>query len=85
MAITTHHNNGDVTVIWYGNEEMSMKLFIFYVVTFALLMVGIIMPTGVFANIVVAFLGGMIGACGFFIHLILDGDMVYKETYRARN
>lgn len=85
MALTTQHDNGDVTMTWYGHEDVSTGLFAFYVVTFALLMLYIVMPTGVFANIIVAFLGGMIGVCGFLAHLILDGDTVYTYTYNAGN
>lgn len=85
MARTVHHDNGDVTVSWYGHEEMDVKTFAFYIVTFALLMLGLIMPSGVWGVVLVSVLGGALGACMAFISLLVNGPMKFEETYRAQN
>lgn len=84
MAKTIEHDNGDVTVVWYGHEDMDMKMFVCYVVTFSLLMVSIIAPATVLSALAVALLGGLLGACGFMISLLFTGNLLHSETYSAQ-
>lgn len=83
MATTVYHENGDVTVSWYEHEEMNMTMFALHVVSVAVLMLVLIAPTTVWGIVGVVVLGALLGACTAAIALLVTGNTLHTETYRA--
>lgn len=80
-----HHDNGDVTVTWYGYEEMSKGIIIANIVLYIALALGIVMPSTVFTILVTVVLGTVLGVCMTGIIMLVDGHVKYSETYYADN
>lgn len=78
-----HHNNGDVTQVWYGHEEVTTGVVVVNIIGYALVALALVMPSTLVSGIGVALLGAMLGACAVGIVLLVGGNTKHTMTFRA--
>lgn len=82
---TIHHENGDITEIWYGHEEITTGVVIVNVLVYALGALGIVMPTTLLGGLGVALLGAVLGLSTAGIVMLLSGNSKRVSTTYAHN
>lgn len=78
-----HHNNGDVTQVWYGHEEVTTGMVVVNIIGYALMALALVMPSTLVSGIGVALLGAMLGACAVGIVLLVGGNTKHTMTFHA--
>lgn len=80
-----HHENGNVTQIWYGHEEVTPGIVVANIVVYVLLALGLVMPSTLLGGVSVALLGAVLGVCAVGIVLLVGGNTKHVSTFYANN